>query len=1164
MKVGESWRWEGDPHSPIWVVGEIWTPQGDRSNKAFTGDAEVLLKEVLKQKDISLAEVAFTNVANEVLAQRRVVTPAEFKVFRSKLIEQANVYKPKVIVSCGAKIGSVFIPTSKGLEAYRGTPYWNAEFNAWILPTHHPGGVTYKPETFYTFASDIGKIASVLELEPGRSLIPDFGHTVIRTREAYQQYKERILCPEDNCMAVDIETDGFDFMMDDILSIGIGPSANHVYIFAKEFIEDPDNHELLNAILSQPDITYIYQNGKFDVKFLRANPDASVFGKRKKCVLPDVRCDFDTMMAHYNIDERQGTHGLKVWAAEEFSAPDWDADIEKYLPNKQSKYSLIPEEELYKYQAYDIYYTRKGYAHFLKKMQAEDTEECFRNIHMPAVEAFTQIELEGIPIDYQRLKTMFDEGQPRIAAAKEKLSEAAVAVGWNPSAYTVAKNLANIKKWEAANAHLAPTARAPMPNKAACPTFFNPNSHPQLSYVGYDLCGVPLFEGKKTCSKDAVDIYRHRHPFWKVLAEYKEVNDLFGTFIKGMLERVGPDHRIRPDFLLHGTKTGRISCIAEGTQILCINGTKPIEKVKIGDWVYGFKEDGSLTLSQVKNTYFQGIQETLTLKWKSSSGENTGELCCTPDHKIRTYSGWKEAQELTFEDQLFHAKRTYTPSDPYPVIYSTGDICIQEHVFIGQELFGITNSKMFSMHHLDGKKSNNELSNLCVMLRKEHNRLHSKENASIAFKLSNVNGTCRGTSKGKYSNVTAETILQWLEEVQGCPSKLPIDYETFQKLCIRENIDYRKICAEYGNFRYNRSPNHRFVSKRNSGLKRVYDLEIDGPPNFIANEICVHNCTNPNMQNLPRGSEIKDFFIADPGCVVVNVDYKTLEVMVAAILSGDQEMQKPFIEHLDFHSETTNSVFAKDLAAMRNACDTKNVAVIHEFLERSLMMEIRHDIEKMLSQNEFNAVYDKIYGHLRFLTKFITFGIMYGRGAQSLAEGELNCSTLEASQYVDMFFAKYPTYKKWLDNQFTTAKKLGYVQNMFGFKRRWPFITADVLHEIRNQSWNTPIQGSASMICMQALCRTQSRLKKLGYGRALFTVHDSIVYSIQKEHLNVALDLIHEELVRPVVETPVQLEVDIEVGSTYKRLDKVSRTDDGEWLPKGGKERLQEIFKQTT
>ena len=148
MKVGESWRWEGDPHSPIWVVGEIWTPQGDRSNKAFTGDAEVLLKEVLKQKGISLVEVAFTNVANEVLAQRRVVTPAEFKAFRSKLIEQANIYKPKVIVSCGAKIGNVFIPTSKGLEAYRGTPYWNAEFNAWINARRRlPRGACGFPDT---------------------------------------------------------------------------------------------------------------------------------------------------------------------------------------------------------------------------------------------------------------------------------------------------------------------------------------------------------------------------------------------------------------------------------------------------------------------------------------------------------------------------------------------------------------------------------------------------------------------------------------------------------------------------------------------------------------------------------------------------------------------------------------------------------------------------------------------------------------------------------------------------------------------------------------------------------------------------------------------------------------------------------------------------------
>lgn len=43
------------------------------------------------------------------------------------------------------------------------------------------------------------------------------------------------------------------------------------------------------------------------------------------------------------------------------------------------------------------------------------------------------------------------------------------------------------------------------------------------------------------------------------------------------------------------------------------------------------------------------------------------------------------------------------------------------------------------------------------------------------------------------------------------------------------------------------------------GDHHVYDLEIDKHHNFIASEICVHNCADPNLQQLPRPVELDEY-----------------------------------------------------------------------------------------------------------------------------------------------------------------------------------------------------------------------------------------------------------------------------------------------------------------
>jgi hypothetical protein len=277
-------------------------------------------------------------------------------------------------------------------------------------------------------------------------------------------------------------------------------------------------------------------------------------------------------------------------------------------------------------------------------------------------------------------------------------------------------------------------------------------------------------------------------------------------------------------------------------------------------------------------------------------------------------------------------------------------------------------------------------------------------------------------------------------------------------------------------------------------------------------------------------------------------------------------MMAPFMNGEDFHSNTTRDVFKSDLELLASWTASKDIEGYLGFLKRPMMLEIRHycythyiyncpdeDDEttwtmKPVEEIEFGKLYDMSWDYLRFLTKFITFGIMYGRKAPSLANGELNCTVGEAQKYIDNFHKKYKGFGKWMKEQEDKALKDGFVETAFGFKRRWKFITKDLVYAIKNQAVNTPIQGTAAQICLLAVANLHAALKQRGWGWILFTVHDSIVCEIKKAHLQQALTLIRDIMTVQPLDTEVPLEIDLEVGSRYGNVEKVKPKDNW-WIP---------------
>lgn len=114
----------------------------------------------------------------------------------------------------------------------------------------------------------------------------------------------------------------------------------------------------------------------------------------------------------------------------------------------------------------------------------------------------------------------------------------------------------------------------------------------------------------------------------------------------------------------------------------------------------------------------------------------------------------------------------------------------------------------------------------------------------------------------------------------------------------------------------------------------------------------------------------------------------------------------------------------------------------------------------------------------RTSVKSLLLGIMYGRGAASIAE-QLKCSTREAQKFVDDFYTGFPAVKKWVDKTEEDAKKNGYVEDFWGRRRRLPDIQLEK-YEVKSKN-------------------AQSNFNPLLFTSGVFTQEDSKIASYKKQ-----------------------------------------------------------------
>ena len=278
-----------------------------------------------------------------------------------------------------------------------------------------------------------------------------------------------------------------------------------------------------------------------------------------------------------------------------------------------------------------------------------------------------------------------------------------------------------------------------------------------------------------------------------------------------------------------------------------------------------------------------------------------------------------------------------------------------------------------------------------------------------------------------------------------------------------------------------------------------------------------YNSSNLNLQNIPRAPlvltrndeklelSIKSMYVPDEITDwLVQVDYSQVELRIAAIESGDATLIEYFRQGFDVHRYVAARI---------------------------------HKVEP-----------EEITKEQRTMAKRTVFGLIYGQSAAGLAE-ELGIRVQEADSFLSKFFREFPSVKKWMDATERKVRKTGQVETRFGRVRRLPDAkSSDELLRSRalRQAINAPIQGTAADFLAYKKGQIWADMKAKGMlARQILTVHDSILFNVPREELNLfipyAKDFMEDFSALPWVTLPIV--ADFEFGKRWSSMEKLEDDD---------------------
>ena len=256
--------------------------------------------------------------------------------------------------------------------------------------------------------------------------------------------------------------------------------------------------------------------------------------------------------------------------------------------------------------------------------------------------------------------------------------------------------------------------------------------------------------------------------------------------------------------------------------------------------------------------------------------------------------------------------------------------------------------------------------------------------------------------------------------------------------------------------------------------------------------------TDPNLQNIPvrteEGRAIRKAFIAEPGNVILSLDYSQIELRILAQIAGIDALKQAFAEGQDIHAMTASEVFGIPVEGM----------------------------DPMVRRR----------------AKAINFGVIYGISAFGLGN-QLRIPQSEAKSFIDAYFQKFPGIKSYMDETKAQARENGFVETLFGRRIHTPGIAQKGPGRgfAERAAINAPIQGTAADVIRRAMIRIPDALEQAGLGaKMLLQVHDELLFEASEDEAEAVartVTRVMETAAQPALHLDVPLVVDAGQGKSW-------------------------------
>lgn len=393
-----------------------------------------------------------------------------------------------------------------------------------FLALINPAMIKFRPEAKKSFEEAVESITGYVSGELQQVSLGEDKCYGIQDTEKLKEFLGKALKAPGDFIALDSETSALYCRDGYMLGFSMSYEPEHGAYVDTECI-DEECEQLMQELFNKKRV--VFHNAKFDLQW---------FMYHFNFEFPHFE---DTMLMHYMFDENPGTHGLKQLAIKHTEYGDYEAELENWIADYRKRtgilkesfsWDLVPFEVMKNYAAMDSVVTYLLFEKFEAALtKNEKLYWVYKNILIEGCRFLCSVEGNGVPFDMTRLEF----GQKRM---QEDID----------AAVTELKSFPEVQQF--------------IRDKGE----FNPNSTLQLrtllfDYIGLEPTGKKTGTGADSTDAEVLGKLAEKHPVPKHILEIRQKVKIKTTYLDKIIPAMDRDGRLRTNFNLHGTTSGRLS-----------------------------------------------------------------------------------------------------------------------------------------------------------------------------------------------------------------------------------------------------------------------------------------------------------------------------------------------------------------------------------------------------------------------------------------------------------------------------------------------------------------------------------------------------------------------------------------------------------------------------